>query len=60
MSQDPVRFISEEDIEKWEPKEDVKGGPGWYFFEETWAYVQGPYKTEAEAREACKGYAATL
>lgn len=35
-------------------------GPGWYFYEETWAYVHGPYKSREEASEACNEYAKSL
>ncbi len=35
-------------------------GPGWYFWDETWAQAYGPYQTEAVAREMCSKYAASL
>ncbi len=30
---------------------------GWYFWDETWTTVYGPYKTEKEAEEALRDYA---
>jgi hypothetical protein len=33
---------------------------GWFFYDETGAHSYGPYQSEAEARQACKEYAATL
>jgi hypothetical protein len=44
MSTDPVHFEN----------------GSWYFYEETWAHRQGPFTTEAEAREACVRYAQFL
>lgn len=35
-------------------------GDGWYYFDETWAYIHGPYKTEKRARWALNGYAKRL
>ena len=32
----------------------------WYFWDETWAYQHGPYKTKLEANKACREYAETL
>ncbi len=34
--------------------------PGYYFWEETWGYCYGPYKTETIASEACRAYARIL
>jgi hypothetical protein len=33
---------------------------GWYFFEETWAHVDGPYKTADMAKNALKNYIDTF
>jgi|SRR5271170_4567669 len=32
----------------------------WFFYEETWAHRQGPFKTQEEATQACKKYAHEL
>lgn len=32
----------------------------WYFFDETWTEVYGPYQTQEEANEGCSRYASTL
>lgn len=32
----------------------------WYFWDETWTDACGPFPTEHEARESCKGYAERL
>lgn len=29
---------------------------GWWFWEESWAFANGPYATEAEARAALRRY----
>jgi len=41
-----------------EPVHQDKDGK-WYFFEETWAFRQGPFKTEKETREAFNHYCMT-
>jgi hypothetical protein len=33
---------------------------GWWFWDETWAHRYGPYKTEANAREALRRYVDAL
>ena len=47
-------------MEKWnpDPVEFVDGK--WVFWDETWAYPNGPFETEREAREALAEYAKTL
>lgn len=35
-------------------------GPGWYFWDETWAYCHGPFDTRDKANDACKEYAKTI
>lgn len=30
--------------------------PGWYFWDETWAYSYGPFETEEEARTKLNAY----
>lgn len=43
---------------KWE-EENVRAGyntPGWYFYEESWAYVQGPFDSEELARAELEAY----
>jgi hypothetical protein len=32
----------------------------WYFYDETWSNVYGPYDTEEAARIACNSYAMSL
>lgn len=34
--------------------------PGWYFWDETWAYCHGPFLTEEDANGACREYAKAL
>ena len=59
MSSDPVEYVDEEKAKKCEEGCGVTTA-GWYFWDETWAFGFGPFKTEEEAREALKKYAATL
>lgn len=36
------------------------GGPGWYFWDETWSRAYGPYQTREAASAACVEYAERL
>jgi hypothetical protein len=38
-----------------EKNEDFEG-PGWYYYDETWAHAQGPFGTEFECRKQLKEY----
>lgn len=51
-----------EHIEKGWPDAEKWGymGPGWYFWCEDWANCVGPYRTEAEAKEALAKYCVEL
>ena len=55
----PVRFIADDELKKYEPESGVTK-VGWYFFDETWAFLYGPHKSREEASEACKKYADSL
>ena len=35
-------------------------GEGWYFWDETWAFIHGPFATEEEAREKYTEYGTAL
>ena len=35
-------------------------GPGWYFFDETWACMHGPFETLKECQLALDGYVESL
>jgi len=37
-----------------EPVHEWSGG--WWFWDETWTFAYGPYKTEADAHTACREY----
>lgn len=54
---DPVQFVGDDP----EPEPDAKmwgyGGKGWYFSDETWAYMYGPFGSETEARAELVEYA---
>lgn len=43
-----------------DPTEDTKrfgwDGPGWYFFDDTEAYMHGPFASMDEAKEAERNY----
>jgi len=58
---DPIRYY--EDC-PWSDYDDGLDhgwlGPGWYFWNEIWIDLYGPYDTEADAREALKEYARNL
>lgn len=56
----PIQYISE-----WTGSlEDAKAagykGPGWYFWDETWAYCHGPFTTQSYAEEALQHYCDSL
>ena len=38
----------------------IKKEDGWYFFDETWSFLEGPYPSEKIAREELKNYAQHL
>ncbi len=35
-------------------------GAGWYFWDETWTHITGPYPSHQECRKACEDYARNL
>lgn len=39
---------------------DQPPGPGWCFWDETWAYAYGPFSSEEEAQVEFKRYAETI
>ena len=51
----PIQFVRR-------PRLDVDGytGPGWYFLDETYSRVCGPYGTKTEAQAAMKTYGENL
>lgn len=51
---DPIRCWHEPPSELGEGQWD---GPGWYFFDETWSNVHGPFGTLEECKEALSNYA---
>ena len=57
--QEPVVIQQINDIEGWTP-EDAQAagwdGPGWYFWDESWAYCHGPFSTREEASKALSIY----
>ena len=62
---DPIRYLKTppQGWEDW-AEEDAKragwDGPGWYFWDETWCTLHGPFSTFKECRAALKAYAETL
>jgi hypothetical protein len=55
---DPIRCWHEppadhEDLSWWD-------GPGWYFYDETWANLHGPFATYEECQETLRDYALSL
>jgi hypothetical protein len=55
----PLMFISEDDLKKYEPGSGVTKA-GWYFSDETWAFLYGPFESLDEATEAFEKYADSL
>lgn len=56
-AKDPVVYIG--------PDDEVESGtgfdgPGWYYYDETWVYIQGPWATQEEARAKCIEYSDSL
>lgn len=57
---DPVRYFTAVAVER--SKRDGTGditAPGWYWFDETWAFCHGPYETEDLARRDLDWYVRT-
>jgi hypothetical protein len=38
----------------------IRSGGKWYFFNELWSDIYGPFDTEEEANQGCKEYADSL
>ena len=62
-AQDPVFFvISQEEVNQFDKAIGVTA-PGWYFYDESWAYAHGPFSCEEVARQSldnyCKEYLGT-
>ena len=60
LAADPVHY--QEEVAN-PSDEDVRygyAGPVWYFYEENWAFVHGPFLTCEQASEACVEYARHL
>ena len=58
---DPVRYLADVDVKDWEDL-DLVGyeGEGFYFWDETWTCLFGPFDTQEQCLEACKKYARDL
>lgn len=59
MTSNPVSYVNIPNPNQ----DDVECGytvPGWYFCNEIWSYMYGPYESEAEANRKCAEYARTL
>lgn len=54
----PIIFISWEKVEQCPCS--IYGGAGWYFYDETWAYLYGPYHSHIEAAAQLFQYCETL
>lgn len=54
---DPVEYLDSPGEATWDWG---YRGPGWYFWDETWAYCHGPYDTQEEAGRKVDEYAAAL
>jgi hypothetical protein len=57
---DPIRCLHDEDAEKLELKLCGYDLPGWYFWDEIWCNLHGPFSTFEECSEALKNYAKAL
>jgi len=55
---DPIRVYHDED------KENLQGdgydGPGWYFWDEMWGELHGPFGTLEECKQILNAYASNL
>jgi hypothetical protein len=54
VKNDPIEYIFHS------PRIDGFSGPGWYFWDESWTCVYGPYRSAQEARAKCTEYAKLL
>lgn len=54
---DPIRCYRELPKSEYDCGYD---GPGWYFWEETWCYLHGPFGTIEECRDALNKYCETI
>ena len=57
-SSNPV-FEAKEEFQQ-EDREPKQCPPGWYFWDETWAFAYGPFDDEEQARKSCTEYARNL
>lgn len=57
MSKSPIVYINKD----WfDDRENKIRKAGFYFYDESWSYVFGPYKTKSEASRALKQYCEQL
>lgn len=54
----PVEYLEK----SWGDDANIQGwkGPGWYFWDETWAFCHGPFGSESQASLALQAYAEEL
>jgi hypothetical protein len=50
--ENPITYISETTVDD----EGEVRLPGWYFYDETWTYLNGPYETETLANQELDRY----
>lgn len=56
---DPIRCLHDEDVEGW-PDFCGYDGPGWYFWDEVWQNLHGPFNTIEDCRVSLRNYANNL
>ena len=58
MTSDPVFYSRADDDD--DEHDGLAFVAGWYWCDETWSWLSGPYDTEAQARAALAEYAEQL